>query len=385
MTSENFTQFDELQKAEGADAMLDTLIKTLRDQKEYHPLFEALLMKKKHQLGLPIVRPTSFDDVPPDRHDEFERSYVQCARETGQGLLDEGKLSEAWIYFRTIREPEAVAAAIDQITPRTEADEETEEIIKIALYEGANPVQGLAFMLESQGTCSTITALSQQLPNLDPEDRKRAAAMMVKKIYGDLCQSINQEVQNRLGTAASSHSLRELMTDRDWLFAEGNYHTDVSHLNSVVQFARSLDSSRSELELAIELAEYGSKLDEKLQYPGDPPFEEFYPAHLHYLNALAGKDQDRAIVYFRGKLEPEQDDSKKQLIAYVIVELMGHIGKMDQALDLAERFLKDVDESSGFSFTQLCVQADRMDTLQRVSKEQGNLVRYAAALIQGQA
>lgn len=385
MSTETFTQFDELQQAEGADATIDKLIATLREQKEYHNLFDAMLMKKKYELGLPLVRPTSFDDVPEDKREEFEKCYVEFARDVGQTLLDEDKLNEAWMYFRTIREPESVAAAIEQMSPRMEADEKTEEIINIALYEGANPVKGLEFLLRSHGTCNTITALDQQMPQLSPEDRKRAAAMMVTNLYEDLCHTINHEVQHRLAMTPPSNSLRELMTGRDWLFEEGNYHIDVSHLNSVVRFARSLDGSSPEIEQAIELAEYGSKLDQQFQYGGDPPFDDFYPAHIQFLKALAGKEQDEPIAYFQAKLDQEPEDADKQMIAYVMVDLLNRVDRMDQAIDLAERHLKDVDESTGFSFAELCWEAGRLDTLQQVAKEKGDLVSYTAALIQGQA
>ncbi len=385
MSTETATQFEELQQAVDADAALDKLISILREQNEYHKLFDAKLMKKKHELGLPLVRPTSFDDVPDDKRDEFEECYVEFAREIGQTLLSEDKLSEAWMYFRTIKEPESVAAAIEQMSPRMEADEKTEEIINIALYEGANPVKGLEFMLTSHGTCNTITALDQQMPQLSVEDRKRAAAMMVKNIYDDLCHTLNHEVQQRLAMSPPSTSLRELMAGRDWLFEEGNYHIDVSHLNSVVRFARSLDGSNPEIEQAIELAEYGSKLDQQFQYGGDPPFDDFYPAHIHFLKALAGTDQEESVAYFQAKLDQQPEEADKQMVAYVMVDLLNRIDKMDQALDLAQQHLKDVDESTGFSFAELCLEAGRLDTLQQVAKEKGDLVSYTAALIQGRA
>ena len=50
------TTFDELQKIhgnQGPAAAIDHLIGVLRDEKQFHKLFDALLMKKRLELGLP--------------------------------------------------------------------------------------------------------------------------------------------------------------------------------------------------------------------------------------------------------------------------------------------------------------------------------------------
>ena len=64
--------------------------------------------------------------------------------------------------------------------------EETEELLNIALYEGANPVKGLEIMLKTHGTCNTVTALDQTIQQLSPEDRARAADLLVSVLYDDL-------------------------------------------------------------------------------------------------------------------------------------------------------------------------------------------------------
>ena len=177
-------------------------------------------------------------------------------------------------------------------------------------------------------------------------------------------------------------TLHDLITGRNWLFEEGNYHIDVSHLSSVVGFARFLDTSYPQLRKAIELAQYGSCLAVQFQYPGDPPFDDFYPAHQHYLKVLANDEGDQGIAYFREKLDSESDEESKPFIAYVVVDLLVRCERLDEALSVAEEHLKNVDESSGFSFAQLCQQADRMDTLRQVTREKGDLVGYTAALLQ---
>jgi tetratricopeptide (TPR) repeat protein len=383
MSDQTFKQLDALKQSEGAAAIIDKLIDTLRTEREFHKLFDALLLKKRHQMGLPLTRPTSFDDVPQDKLPEFEQSYIDSAREVGEALLKEGKIPQAWIYFRTIREPEQVAQAIDAVEVPREPGEEIDELLNVALYEGANPVKGLEIMLATNGTCNTITTLDQVMPQLAPADRTRAACLLVRNLYDDLTRTVGHEVEQRMAMLPPGAGLRELIAGRDWLFADGNYHIDVSHLHSVVRFARSLETGDSDLQKAIELAEYGSKLSDQFQYGGDPPFEEFYPAHVEYFKILADKNRDDALGYFREKLDAEPDEEDKQMIAYVLVDLLVRIGRLDEALDVAEQHLSRIEDPNTFSFAALCQQAGRMDVLQKVAREKGDLVSYTAALVQG--
>jgi hypothetical protein len=332
-------------------------------------------------MGLPVAQPTSLDDVPEEQRDEFEEAYVDAAREVGELLLADGKIPQAWPYFRTIRETEKVRAALDALDTRREADEETEALIGVALYEGAHPVKGLEMMLRTHGTCNTVTAMDQQMQQLPPDDQKQASALLVRELYSDLCSVLNQEVQQRVAMTPPSDSLRELITGRDWLFDEANYHIDVSHLNAIVRFARAMDASCPDLAKVIELAEYGTHLDEQFQYGGDAPFDDFYPAHVQFLKAIADDGRDEALAYFKEKLEAEPDHEDKQLIAYVLVDLLTRCGKLAEALEVAEPYLTDVEEASGFSFARLCRDADRLDTLQKVTRAKGDLVGYAAALV----
>lgn len=375
-----FNQLTET-KSSGATAVFDKLLESLKASKDYHRMFDATLMRKKQELGLPLFRPTSLEDVPTEKRAEFEKTYVEAARESGQLFLDAGQIANAWLYFRTIREPEPVAKALAAMPSRREPGDETEELIQVALFDGANPAKGIEWMLKTHGTCSTITSLEQQMTRLPAEDRKRCAAILVKHLYTDLTESVQGDVQRRMALAPPTDSLREAITGRDWLFQEGNYHIDVSHLNAVVRFARFLDKDCPELKLAIELTEYGSHLDPQFQYPGDPPFGECYPAHRHFFMALLGEKVDESIAYFREKLDAEPDERDKQLIAYVLVDLTSRIGRWDDAVQLAEQYLLNLEESSSFSFSELCRDAGRMDVLQRVAQGRNDLVTFTAALL----
>lgn len=382
MTEDTFEQLAELHQSEGAAAAIDRLIETLTAQREYHRLFDALMLRKKFEMGLPLVQPTSFDDVPANQQVEFEESYIEAARAAGAQLLQAGKIPEAWVYFRTIREPGPVREALEGLGADLEPGEQTEQLIQVALYEGANPVKGLELLLDTHGTCSTITALDQVAQQLSADDRTRASALLVRQLYDDLTRTVRQEIQQKRAVAPDGVSLRELIGGCDWLFEDANYHIDVSHLNSIVRFARFLEPGSAELAMAIELAEYGSRLEPQLQYPGDPPFDDFYRAHLHFFRALAGEDRERNLAYFREKLHSETNDEEKPLLAYVLVDLLTRCDRLDDALAVARQHLADLAPTSGFSFAQLCQRAGRMTVLREIAQKKGDLVGYTAALVQ---
>ncbi len=380
--SDTFATLEELQQNDGPQAALEQLARVLTDEANYHRLFDVLLMQKKLELKLPLVRPTSFDDVPDDDRSGFETHYVESARTVGRLLLEEGRVGDAWVYFQTIQEPGPVREALEQVAPGGEDYEKTEELINVALYEGAHPVKGLELMLNSHGTCNTITALDQQITQLPPDDRRAAASLLVKQLYGDLCHTISAEITQRLPMIEPSDNLRELIAgDRDWLFDDNNYHIDVSHLSSVVRFARFLDNDSPELQKALELAEYGQRLDQQFHYPGEVPFGDFYTAHGHFLRALLDDGRDEAVDYFAGQLEAEPDEEDKQLIAYVVVDLLRRIGRVDDAVELAVTHLAHLDDSTGFSFSELCQSAGRLDLLRDTARSRGDLVTWAGALI----
>src|SRR5262245_4250499 len=98
-TDSPFLQLQGRLRDGGATAVFDQLAAMLREQKDYHKLFDALCAKKKHELGGPLHRPTSFEDVPADQRAAFEATYVASAREVGQLLLADKKPGQAWMYF----------------------------------------------------------------------------------------------------------------------------------------------------------------------------------------------------------------------------------------------------------------------------------------------
>lgn len=377
-----FANLQEQFQTGGSTAVFDRLTTLLRDQKDYHKLFDALCLRKKHELGVPLHRPTSFDDVPEEKREDFKKAYMNAAREVGHLFLADRNLRQAWVYFHAISETKPVYDAIQAAALPREASDESEELIELGFYKLVHPLKGMQVMLRTHGTCSTITSLDQQFQGLTPEQRSECAALLVKTLHGDLLQTVQHEVRQRMPFAAPASTLRELIAGRDWLFADNNYHIDVSHLHSTVRFARSLSPDRPELKLALDLAEYGSQLSPQFQYAGEPPFSEFYPAHVQFFRFLLDEDRAGALAYFQSQLEREPDEPDKALIAYVMVDLLARTEQLEQALPLAEQYLVKADPDFAAAFTELCEQAGRFDILLRSAEDRGDLVTFATALVQ---
>lgn len=382
MSDDPFSQLQQQHLSGGPTAVFEQLIATLREQHDYHKLFDALCLKKKHELKASLLKPVSIDDVPSDQKEEFEAAYVAAAREVGQLLLADKKLGQAFVYFHAIREQQPVRDAIDAAPVPRESSEESEELIDVAFYKLVHPVKGMQILLKTHGTCSTITALDQAFANLNASQRSECAALLVRTLHSDLLQSVQREVRQRIPFDPPASTLRELTAGREWLFAENNYHIDVSHLHSTVRFARSLTADQPELLLARDLAEYGAQLASQFQYPGESPFQDFYPAHIQFFNFLTNQNRDGVIAYFNQQLEDAIEPTDKAMIAYVLVDLLARVDQLDAALPIAEKHLVNVDQDFAVAFAELCQKAGRFDVLLRSSQDRNDLVTYAAALVQ---
>jgi len=76
--------------------------------------------------------------MPPDTRREYDKAFIDAAREVGGLYLADGNIQRAWPYFRAIGETAPVAAAIDKF----DSQEGFEPIIEIAYMERVSPYKG---------------------------------------------------------------------------------------------------------------------------------------------------------------------------------------------------------------------------------------------------
>jgi hypothetical protein len=387
-TQPDTTAFDALDRAlgeAGAAAALERLLELLAERGEFRALLDALLLKARHELGMPLIQAGTLADLQEPARTQYEERYVEAIRFVGQRLLDQGDIAGAWPYFRAIAEKEPVAAALERYEP-AEAGDQLSAVIDVAFNQGAHPRKGFELILGHYGTCSAITAFDHLPP--DEETRVPCAERLVRHLHEHLVASLRGDIA-RQGEPAppDGASIPELLAGRAWLFADDAYHIDVSHLASTVRMALIL-SDPAALALAAELTDYGRGLSERHQYESDPPFERVYDDHGIYLRALLGQDVDRAIAHFRAKLPARSAEpsayASESLPAQVLVRLLLRLGRLEEAIEVAAEHLAGLPESALICPTvaQLCAQAGQPARLAQIARDQRDLVHYLAAVLQ---
>jgi hypothetical protein len=376
------TLFDELQTAfqsHGPTVAIERLCERLRERKEYTSLFYALLMKKRHELGVSPIPTGSASDLPPETHEPFEQAIRTSSRQVGQLFLDDGNIPQAWVYFRMIHEPAPVVEALEKKQPAE--GEELDPLIQIAFYENVHPQRGFEWVLTRYGICSAITTLSNhELPQT--EVRRHCIGRLVRALYRELKDRLGGEIERREGSVPNVESVRELMAGRDWLFAEDFAHIDTSHLSAVVQMSTQLEPG-PELDLTREMCSYGKRISPRLQYPGEPPFENQYEDYGVYLDILAGVNVEEGVAHFRAKAEQSQPEEGETQPAEVLVNLLLRLNRPKDAVAVGRKYLAGSGHRrlSCPGLPELCERAGDYQTLAELARDQNDPVHFVAGLI----
>ena len=80
-------------------------------------MLDALLLKARHELGLPLVALAPLAELTEPARTQYEEKYVAAIRLVGSRHLEKGDIPTAWAYFRAIAESEPVAEAIAAYSP----------------------------------------------------------------------------------------------------------------------------------------------------------------------------------------------------------------------------------------------------------------------------
>ena len=165
MESEIYDQVEQELRSRGAEATFEYLVQKSLEEKNYSQLFQTRLLKKRFELGIPLVQKDLFEGLPADRRKSYEESFLQAAREAGELFLRDGDIPRAWSYFRAIGETAPVAAALEQVSEH----ENMPAIIEIAFQEQVHPRKGFELILNHYGLCRAISSV-YQLPAREVRD-----------------------------------------------------------------------------------------------------------------------------------------------------------------------------------------------------------------------
>lgn len=352
-----FQQLEDAVHSAGPAGAFDLLIHSAREQKNYPMLFEARLLQKRHQLGLPLLHSGDIGDLPPEKQTVYQEALASAARETGSLFLADGDIVHAWPYLRAVGEPAPVAAAIEALQTADNVD----AVLEIALGEGVNPRKGFDLLLAHHGLCRAIE-FTMRTP--DRPLRVQFLERLVRAQHAELVTNLRQAISQKEGAPPDTASLDALMEDRSWLFEGGHYYTENSHLASILQASPELEDPET-IRLCLELAAYALRLDPLYRFPGAAPFENLYEDHAIYLRAALGENVDTAIAHFRGKPGA----------AEVLIPLLSGLGRYREAADIA------VECGGHAEALELCQRASDFERLRELAREQNNPLAYTAGLI----
>jgi hypothetical protein len=367
-----------------AGAALEQLAQRFRRDKQYRRLFDARLMQKRLELGLPLLSAPGISHVPKELQQPYQDASVQAAREVGELLLADRNIPQAWPYFRAIGDTAPIIEALDTFDVADADTPESQEAlgatIQIAFQEGLHPRKGFELILRHYGLCRAITMFGAYPQG---EGRSDSLRLLVGSLHGELVKNLSHAISDVEGKRPESHSIAALIEGRYWLFENNAQYTDSSHIAPVLTLSAELDDKET-LRLAVEIADYASRLDAMFQYSDDPPFERAYDDRLIYLKALLGEDIERAVKHFDEKAAGSDADRDGYRPAEVLVELLIRLERYDDAINAFRRYLIDVPPAglSCPSLLQMYQMAGDFEQLKQVAKQQSDPLSYLAALIQ---
>jgi hypothetical protein len=364
---------------QGTDAALERLIAELRSTKSYHELFEALKMRVRRKLGLPMLYSESGDQLVPEQRNKLEEGLIDACREVGSLLLKDGRLREGWIYLRPVGDRKEAQKLLSAIP----VDEDNlEDLIEIFLREGVDPARGFQLVLEHYGTCNSITTFDSEMARHDKAAQRAAASFLVHRIHQDLLANIQADIARQQTGHPTEATLEALVADRDWLFLDNAYHIDTTHLASTVRAARLLEQPE-DLRLALDLTHYGRRLSKQFQYQGDEPFADQYPASALWFQAQLGENVDAALEYFRQKAESCDIAHHGTLPAESYIELLTRLERYAEAINASIKYLPGHQQRLGIcpSLLELAELSGLYTIVLQHTREQQDLLAFAAALV----
>jgi hypothetical protein len=379
MADDIYDELRRIRETKDPAATLEKLAQYLRQNHQYHDLFDVRLMQARHKHGLPIIWTKTLDQIPEPQRTSVEDASIEACREIGKAMLEVGRVREAWMYLRPAGDRAETAAALERLVREDESL--AEEVIDIALNEGVAPKLGFELVLQHHGLCNAVTTYDSQMQGRPKDERRPIAELLVRHIHNELFESVKSDVARQQGTEPKETTLADLIRDRDWLFENDNYHVDATHLQSIVRFAVLIDDPEV-LRLALDLTEYGRRLGSPYQYEGRPPFEDVYVDHARFFQAMLGENVDEATGFFKKAAEQAAEDQDISPVE-VYLSLLARTGRKAEAIDETARLLPPGRRMTDLapSLQELALQSNDYDRLMKVCRERSDLLGFAAGLV----
>ena len=379
MPEDVFGTFDQLLESENPSAGFDLLLARFRAAKDYRSVFEARLMKKRLELGLPVFLTDDLSAVPSELREAYGQEVTEAARDVGELFLSDGEIAQAWPYLKATGDSARVADAIERVTP----GDDLNRIIEIALEEGVHPAKGLELIAAKYGICRALSVFEISAVT---KDREKCIAVLARNLHAELVERLGDAIEQQEGSRPASTSIAQLISGREWLFGEYTTYVDSSHLVSLLQHCPEVTDAGL-LRIFHELCEYGKRVSPEVRMQCQPPFEAGCIDFEHYVGALLGIEVESHLAHFRRKVAEAEPERVVSLAAQVLVGLLARLARYDEALEVAIAHFPIVGSADLAcpAAPELCRLARRFDRLKELARERGDWLSYAAATLDARA
>ncbi len=377
-----FPQLDEALHSGGVAAVLTAAEQHLRQQKQYHELFEVLKMQSRQALGLPLTYHDT-DALSESDQRALEDALLAACKDVGLALLRAGQIQDSWLYLRHLADNKLILKEMENIQVN---EENLDQVLGLLLHEGLDTLRGFQLVLEHYGTCNSITTMQSTLYGRSKPERQAAGRLLLEHVHAEVLENVKSHVEREENALPDQNRLAEIIADRDWMFADGAYHIDTSHLSSTVQIAGELNDPSS-LELALDLTSYGQKLNSDLQYAGDPPFEEIYPSYGKFFAAQLGHNVEDAVAFFRERANSADTHQEGTQAVEVYIDLLARIGRAEEAIEATIALIPEGIQTTGRapSLYDLSEQLGNFTRFQEICRDRSDLLGYVLSLNMAQS
>ena len=372
-----FEQLQQITDDKGVDAGLDFLEQHVRRSKDYAQLFEVLKMRVRHRMGLPVLYSRTRDNLSESDQRSLENGLLAACREVGTLFFRQGDLVRGWHYLQPVGDRDLNEKLIRGV----KIDEHnSDDLIEIAVSQGAAPGYGFRVLLQRYGTCDAITTFDQIAHRQDIQCQRAMAGELLEHLYDELVGNLIASLPTFEADAGTDVTLAAIL-DSGMLDADVSGVVDATHLASVVRISRILEDTTL-IQKAYELSRFGDGLPDDLKYPGEVPFEDVFPDHLRYYAAILGQNEQAGIDHFRKKIDQHDARQHGGVVIETFVELLARTGRNDQAIDVLVKQLLGKYPLQGIApdAHELARTAERKQKLMEHYRNESDLLGFSQTL-----
>ena len=194
---ESFAALENSLNSAGPAAALDRLIEQLDSAGDYRALLDALLLKARHELGLPLVMSGPLSAVaragPDAVRGKIRRRHPPGRRATSRARRYPDRLG---VLPRDRRKRAGRRVRLATISPSRD-DERLGAVIEVAFNHGVSPERGFELILENYGTCPAITAFEQIAAHDEDAIRAACAGRLIRRLHRELTANLRAEITSR--------------------------------------------------------------------------------------------------------------------------------------------------------------------------------------------